>query len=289
MSVSLTCVVCGESYTTTPKRAVNSKWCSLQCLGEWRSENWSGKDHPLHDQKTLECEYCGESYTCDPHRADESRFCSRECLYSWRSENKREENHPRWEGITVECDYCGESIHKEPGEIEDYEHHFCDTECMSNHRSNVMRGQNHPNYDSVELACEWCNRTFVRAKEKAKRYRRDFCSRECYTHFQSESGLWAGENHPRWKGGTKGRYGPSWAEARTAALERDNHTCQKCGVEENVHKESHPQGRGLDVHHVRRVESFRGEGGEINWTAAHDLDNLLTVCQSCHGVLEHDS
>jgi len=78
-----------------------------------------------------------------------------------------------------------------------------------------------------------------------------------------------GSNNPNWKGGIEPYYGEDWYEQRQRALERDNHTCQICGVPEN--------GIEHDVHHLI---PFR-----LNHSNA--LDNLITLCRSCHMKTGH--
>jgi 5-methylcytosine-specific restriction endonuclease McrA len=53
-----------------------------------------------------------------------------------------------------------------------------------------------------------------------------------------------------------------WARARAHALARDGHRCTRCGG-----------GERLEVHHVRPL----ADGG-----SAFELDNLVTLCSSCH-------
>jgi len=64
-------------------------------------------------------------------------------------------------------------------------------------------------------------------------------------------------------------YRGSWASAREKARSRDNNECQVCSSDSNLH-----------VHHIVRVVEFEAH------EEAHDLDNLVTVCQSCHPKLE---
>jgi 5-methylcytosine-specific restriction endonuclease McrA len=59
---------------------------------------------------------------------------------------------------------------------------------------------------------------------------------------------------------------------KLATLERDNYTCQECG---RVGK-SGKGGYSLHVHHKMPVRL----GG------THTLDNLVTVCASCHKKLD---
>lgn len=63
------------------------------------------------------------------------------------------------------------------------------------------------------------------------------------------------------------RQGPEWERARKQALRRDQFRCQGCTA--------HPgktHGVDLQVHHIVPVS----DGG------TNDLDNLLTLCNSCH-------
>jgi len=68
--------------------------------------------------------------------------------------------------------------------------------------------------------------------------------------------------HRTWKRNLE-RFGGN----REKALERDLYTCQKCGANHHIKK--------LEVHHIDK----QGRHKEIQ---NHDLNNLLTVCASCH-------
>ncbi len=71
-------------------------------------------------------------------------------------------------------------------------------------------------------------------------------------------------------------YGPSWSQAREGALTRDGHQCRQCGAPER-------DGRTHDVHHIRPFRDFGYVPGENrNDRLANDLDNLITLCPTCH-------
>ena len=58
------------------------------------------------------------------------------------------------------------------------------------------------------------------------------------------------------------RYGDDWDAIRRLILNRDNYTCQKCGISKKV----------LDIHHIIPfLETFD-----------NSLNNLITLCRSCH-------
>ena len=61
-------------------------------------------------------------------------------------------------------------------------------------------------------------------------------------------------------------HGKDWESTRTKVLERDNYTCQHCGLEDRSINMS------LVVHHIVPYETCLSD----------ELDNLLTLCQSCH-------
>ncbi len=71
-------------------------------------------------------------------------------------------------------------------------------------------------------------------------------------------------------------YGPSWPQARLAALARDNHTCRQCGAPQRGE-------RRHDVHHIRPFREFGFvPGANRNDRQANALDNLITLCPTCH-------
>jgi DEAD/DEAH box helicase domain-containing protein len=74
-----------------------------------------------------------------------------------------------------------------------------------------------------------------------------------------ESGLW--RNDPN-------KYGPNWDRQRHLARERDNYQCQVCGVPEDE--------RAHDVHHKIPFRQF------TSYELANQLDNLVTLCPTCH-------
>ena len=86
------------------------------------------------------------------------------------------------------------------------------------------------------------------------------CSKKC-------GGAWlsltnSGENNPRWTGGYDPYYGPSWRPARRVARARDK-VCQDCGISPDR------LGKALDVH-----------------KDANRLDNLVSLCPTCHTTRE---
>ena len=73
-----------------------------------------------------------------------------------------------------------------------------------------------------------------------------------------------------------GDRGPNWAEQRDKARQRDGFRCQHCGAPERP-------GRQLDVHHLVPFREFGYVPGQnIRYLEANRLENLSTLCSSCH-------
>lgn len=68
-------------------------------------------------------------------------------------------------------------------------------------------------------------------------------------------------------------YGPNWQEQRQQALARDQRRCRTCGA----------GGALLHVHHIRPFREYGYvPGSNENYRQANQLDNLITLCPSCH-------
>jgi DEAD/DEAH box helicase domain-containing protein len=71
-------------------------------------------------------------------------------------------------------------------------------------------------------------------------------------------------------------YGPDWPSARDAARARDGYRCRQCNAPER-------DGRMHDVHHLRPFREFGYVAGENrNDRLANALENLITLCSTCH-------
>ncbi len=76
--------------------------------------------------------------------------------------------------------------------------------------------------------------------------------------------------------------GPNWEQQRNQARDRDGHRCRHCGAPERP-------GRGHDVHHVQPFRTFGYRRGENDrYLEANRLENLVTLCRSCHRRVEAD-
>lgn len=79
--------------------------------------------------------------------------------------------------------------------------------------------------------------------------------------------------------------GHEWSEKREEAIERDDSECQDCGISMTEHKKRYKQ--GLHVHHkVARKQILSDDPTREEFELANSLDNLVTLCASCHRVRE---
>ena len=86
----------------------------------------------------------------------------------------------------------------------------------------------------------------------------------------------SGERNGNYRGGHDKYYGASFEGQREKALERDNHQCQDCGIGQKKHKSEYSC--ELHIHHVQKFSDF----GVENHREANRLENLVTLCASCH-------
>jgi predicted DNA-binding protein YlxM (UPF0122 family) len=98
-----------------------------------------------------------------------------------------------------------------------------------------------------------------------------------------ESGGRSGENHPNWKppeerASNRDYYSKRWQEIRRNVLDRDNYTCQRCGMTNNDSEDCYD--RGLNIHHIEPLTHFDSR------KEADELSNLLAVCIGCHNDIE---
>lgn len=76
-------------------------------------------------------------------------------------------------------------------------------------------------------------------------------------------------------------YGPDWHQSSQAARQRDDYRCRQCGAEERP-------GQAHDVHHIRPFREFGYLPGENrNDRLANEVDNLITLCKTCHARAEN--
>lgn len=185
------------------------------------------------------------------------------------------ENNGNWRAAkeSTECRRCGSEFQYYPSDKDGV---FC-PECVA--EADEFLGTHYAEVhgiEPVEFDCEQCGATRALPPSDVEDGRGRFCSHECKSAWMSEN--WRGEAHHAWKGGhEQWWYGDDWWQVRRAARERDGHECQRCGATRE------DLGREPDVHHIKPIREHDDPFD------AHNLDNVICLCPSCHAGVESGS
>ena len=167
--------------------------------------------------------------------------------------------------IQVKCAECGKEESLRPSWAAAYK--FCSLRCKGDWQSKNKSGENSHQWQNGprEKVCQHCGTLFKCLPNIAYSVfkKQKFCSKACadvggFRH--------TGSANSKWKNGPVVRSGSSQQRFRKLVLERDGNSCRQCGSSEN-----------LQAHHVRPLK----EAPELRW----NVDNGMTLCQSCHLVL----
>jgi 5-methylcytosine-specific restriction endonuclease McrA len=181
------------------------------------------------------------------------------------------ENNGNWKGAkeTTSCERCGSTFEYYPSDKEGI---YC-SECIEYGEGLDELGMD-KFAERVGRVCEQCGTRLKVLRSKVEREPVRFCSQECHGEWISEN--LHGEDHHCWKGGEV-EYGGHWWYVRRQARERDDYTCQMCGTTKEE------LGRHPDVHHIDPIREFE------NPQDAHTIDNVVSLCPSCHHLVENGS
>lgn len=233
----------------------------------------SGKNGCNPPQEFI-CEGCGKTFlkVWFPSRK-RPKFCSRECrkrriIVICQVCGSRFETHQSRDGIRKHCSKAcmGIAIRRKKktclkcGKVyrptSKANKGYCSVKCAMSARKDTR----------LQKTCEQCGSAFIVKKGYAHAR---FCSLKC----SAISNAMSGPDNPNWKGGCDSRRGPNWTEKSNEARKRDNYSCQRCGKQQT--------NKSLPVHHIRPFRLFNGD-----YETANQLDNLVTLCEHCHGIVE---
>lgn len=122
----------------------------------------------------------------------------------------------------------------------------------------------------VYVQCDICDKAiWIGPKSFYKKHH--YCSNKCsnlgWSYFSDDYDLIKLARRPKF-------YGKNWNMMRNKARERDNFTCQMCGIKEGNNKNNYHQ--QLSVHHIKPFVLFE------TYQQANVLSNLICYCEPCH-------
>lgn len=223
----------------------------------------------------VKCENCGTDFDKKPSLIKKSKnhFCSRDCQHKWRTGKTNTINHPK--GINKNCEVCEKEFYVYPSEVETKR--FCSANCRA-------KGVGTEKRKRVKRVCNNCQATFETWPSKPSK----FCSADCMGQFYSKNGTKiyecdnCGGNFKRNPSNVRTtlkfcsmkcrdnyEFHPhelTWNRIRKMVLERDRRTCQDCGSSYDV----------MHVHHKIPKRFY------LEIMKAHDMENLITLCEPCH-------
>lgn len=218
-----------------------------------KTQYYYDKMHPKWDElkiankkwHTKECKWCHCEFEID-YKTKSKQFCSKECRREYQK-SKRKKYY---------CEKCGAEI-----EYKDrsYYRKYCD-KCLelNPHKANK---------DRIVVHCGYCGKELYVIKSRYDKNTYCYCNDQCMAKHYSE--IYTGENSHTWNGG-KRHYTGGWCHARDEARQRDNYSCQICGISEQEY------GKEMSVHHIKKYKSFEDK------IEANKLENLVCLCEPCH-------
>jgi len=126
----------------------------------------------------------------------------------------------------------------------------------------------------VTVRCTYCSKQIEIPRWYAEQgLNLHFCDASCAEKWRGEwtrEGTVCLDGRPEYRGG-------DWETQALKARDRDGYTCRICGKTEK------DLGKQMDVHHILPYRLFRSN------MEANRMDNLLSVCPSCHRTLEAEA
>jgi 5-methylcytosine-specific restriction endonuclease McrA len=124
--------------------------------------------------------------------------------------------------------------------------------------------------EARQVSCLHCNKTLaVPAWYAEQGLHMHFCGSACRQAWTAETPSFEVKPQKR-----RGHRGGNWTPQANKARERDGFACQVCARNEEQ------LGRQLDVHHLIPYKNFKSN------IEANRLENLISLCPSCHAKME---
>lgn len=195
------------------------------------------------------CRLCGKKFTA---KRKTRQFCSKICI-------SRNNNKPKGKRVCeyVPCFECSKLVYNPPNK-QVYKKRFCSRDCMV---INMKKS-------AFNFPCSICQKPIFIQPTQLKYRARSTCSPDCRkklrdkrTKEKHESGVLTKHQLDRAE-----RYSKKASDWRKLIFERDDYTCQFCGV----------RGTYLEADHIKPWAYFP----ELRY----ELSNGRTLCKSCHNT-----
>lgn len=98
--VKTKCTQCGKEYKTKRRNLKYSrKFCSLECLATFKSENFSGKNSHSYKKIKRACGNCQKEIWIPPHRNKMKYvYCDKNCMANHYKARLKGNSNPHWKG-----------------------------------------------------------------------------------------------------------------------------------------------------------------------------------------------
>ena len=165
------CKQCGKDTYKTPSQLENNKhsFCSIECLGKWRSENLTGENASNYKNALIHriCPICNKEFTT----YDKIQVC---CSSKCGNKNKEKQ-------LELKCEYCKETFTRQENYV--YWHNirgldkmFCSNKC----KNKYYTGESNPKYIKDRFLLKDNNHSIRQSKEMSD-WRKSVYKRDDYT------------------------------------------------------------------------------------------------------------
>lgn len=309
--IVLSCCFCGKDVEKCPSqlkkydRKYESKnvFCNKDCMTKFHAGD-GNPNRKKENEVSLKCKNCGSTFyrpywlSFNPTTKNHIKFCSRDCYNDYVLKKSGVAYNGK---IEVVCAWCGKSKKVTRYNYMSSKSFFCDWKCQGEYQAVFNTGENCHNYrgglgiqdltsydtynDKVnfkiqtrrsidgdglylEVRCSYCGKWFKPSMKYFRTVLNSFkhkngdltiyCSNECKKECPV---FWQRKYTKVFKRASSREVSP---DLRHMCLERDGWKCQKCGKSEPP----------LHCHHI--------EGATQNKMISNDIDNVITLCKSCH-------
>ena len=262
-----TCCYCGQPFECVGYS--NRKYCSIECR-----ESAYGLIRSNRIEKR-NCHFCGKEFEWGSRKTSR-KYCSPECRRAALAKNQK--------SVQIQmrkCCFCGKEFRWSSSKPNQK---YCSSECRRAYqKANSVNKQKTIRIEKRK--CAFCGKDFEWNSSKPNQ---KYCTKDCRDSYYRintklntqnailrdhiylivssliHKSLEEGENY-------NGKYLDYWKlgdipeRTRETVFSRDQYKCRICGKDTS-----------LDIHHIIK----RINGG------SHDIDNLITLCKSCHRAIE---